>query len=322
MQLAPILKKARRLRNFWYVRDYGAASTMTEFGLTRNVCAYDRATGTYWIRELDLRLAPAHHGLLRQLWSAIALKRAGVKFSNCGTDIIADTGTFQVLLETPEELFILSEIIVDGVYNAVSGSRGSVVIDIGMNVGFASLYFAAQPWVEAVWSYEPVPQTYARAVRNFERNPALAAKVRLHNYGLSDAAGTAIFDFCPKWPGATGVHGLSSEFRRMHGIAKSEVGPVTVELRSICDVVREFRTAQPGVATIVKLDCEGAEYGILDALESAGLMRELDAFLIEWHERGPGQLERLLTNAGFFVISLMPNATRGMLYAHKQSVCR
>jgi len=123
---------------------------MAELRLDRHACPYNRATGTYWIRELDLHLAPAHHNLLSELWLAVALKGAGVTFRNCGSGIVADTGAFSVVVDTPEELFLLHEIIAGGVYNVVSGRQGGVVLDIGMNVGFASLYFAAQPWVEAV----------------------------------------------------------------------------------------------------------------------------------------------------------------------------
>ncbi len=317
MQLAPILKKARVLRNFCYVGDYQAASTMAELRLDRHTCLYNRATGTYWVRELDLYLAPAHHNLLSELWRAVALKGAGVAFRNCGSDIVADTGDFNVVVDTPEELFLLSEIIAYGVYNVVSGRQGTIVLDIGMNVGFASLHFAAQPWVEAVWSYEPVPATYARALRNFARNPALAAKVIPHDFGLSDAAGKLTFDYCSQWPAAVGISGLDPEFRRTHGLAESDISRVSVDVRDVCSVIKKVRGSYPHAQVIAKIDCEGAEYAIIAALRSAGLLRQVDAFLIEWHQHGPRELEQALTSAGFFVVSLMPRATAtGMLYAH------
>lgn len=315
MLLSTLLKKARTLRNLYYVRDYRAASTMTVLGLDRHAVHYDRTSHTYWIRELDLRLAPTHHLLLPGLRDALELTRAGVSFTNCGNEILAHTGAFSVVVDTEEELFILMEIIAKGVYNVISSVEGAVVLDVGMNVGMASLYFAAQPWVRGVWSYEPVPDTYARALRNFERNPALAAKITPRNYGLSGMAEEVTFDFCPQWRGSVGVHGLSPEMRR--GIRAADIRPITVEVRSACDAVRELRSADPSAELIMKLDCEGAEYAILEALQGAGLLRYIDAFLVEWHTRGPRQLEQLLASAGFFVLSLNPHATgTGMLYAH------
>ncbi len=317
MQLTPILTKARTLRNFCHVRDYPAARTLAEFGLDRRACVYNRATETYWVRELDLYLAPAHHNLLRELWLAVALKGAGVTFRNCGADIIADTGAFSVVVDTPEELFLLYEIIADGVYNVASDRPGSIVLDIGMNVGFASLYFAAQPWVEAVWSYEPVPETYARALRNLERNQSLAAKITPHNFGLSDASGKVTFDYCSQWAAAVGVSGLNPEFRRTHGLAESDISRVSVDVRDVCSVIKDVRARYPRAQVIAKIDCEGAEYALIAALRCAGLLRQVDAFLIEWHQRGPRELEETLTGAGFFALSLTPRATAtGMLYAH------
>ena len=317
MRFSPILNQARTLRNLYHVRDYRAARIMTEVGLDRHGCLYHRGTDTYWIRELDLYLPPAHHNLLRDLWRAVALKRAGVNLTNCGDDIVADTGAFSVTVDRPEEIFVLHEIIVDGVYNVVSGCRGSVVLDIGMNVGFASLHFAAQPWVDSVWSYEPVSETYARALRNFARNPALAANITPYNFGLSDGAGKVTFDYCGQWAVAVGVSGLNPEFRRSHRITESEISQVSVDVHDVCSVINEVRTRSPRAQVIVKIDCEGAEYAIIAALRSAGLLRQVDAFLIEWHERGPRELEEALIGAGFFVVSLMPRASAtGMLYAH------
>ena len=290
---------------------------MAELRLDRHACLYNRATETYWVRELDLHLAPAHHNLLSELWRAVALKGAGVTFRNCGNDIVADTGAFSVVVDTAEELFLLYEIVAYGVYNVVSGRPGSIVLDIGMNVGFASLHFAAQPWVESVWSYEPVPATYARALRNFARNPALAAKIIPHDFGLSDAAGKLTFDYCSQWPAAVGISGLDPEFRRTHGIGESDISRVSVDVRDVCSVIKDVRARYTQAQVIVKIDCEGAEYGIIAALRSAGLLRQVDAFLIEWHQRGPRELEETLTGAGFFALSLMPRATAtGMLYAH------
>jgi len=318
MRFSPILTKARTLRNLYHVGDYGAARAMTEAGLNQHQCLYDRGTDTYWVRELDLYLAPAHHNLLRQLGQALALKEAGATFTNSGADIVADTGAFSVAVDTAEGLFLLHEIIAGGVYNVVSGQQGWVVLDIGMNVGFASLYFAAQPWIEEVWAYEPVPETYTRAQRNLERNPALAAKITAHNFGLSDAAGKLTFDYCSQWAAAVGISGLNAEFRRSHEIADSDIRRVTVDVQDVCTVMRDARAGYPHAPLIVKIDCEGAEYAIMAALDSAGLLRQAEAFLIEWHQRGPRELEQTLTNAGFFVVSLTPRAPEtGMLYAHR-----
>jgi FkbM family methyltransferase len=293
---------------------------MAALGVDRHSVRYDRSARTYWIRELDLRLPPAHHHLLPALGDAVLLKRAGVSFANCNEEIVANTGTFSVTVNSREELFILKEIIAQGTYSIMS-SEAAIVLDVGMNVGFASLYFAAQPRVLAVWSYEPVADTYDRALRNLERNPVLAAKVRPRNYGLSDRAGETTFDFCSQWPAAVGVCGLSSDFQRFHGVKANDISRITVQLQSVSDTVRELRAVYPETEAIMKVDCEGAEYPIIAELRCAGLLRDIDVFLIEWHERGPRELEHALASAGFFVSSFISHGTTtGMVYAYKRAL--
>jgi FkbM family methyltransferase len=315
MLLASIVRRARTLRNLCYVREYEAASRMAEFRIDPSSVVYQRGTRVYRVPELGINLAPAHHCLLRALWQAFALKRAGVWFSNDGTEIIAHTPSFSVTVENEDELFILREVVANGIYNVVPGTPDVVVLDVGMNAGFASLQFAAQPWVAAVWAYEPVPETFARGLRNLERNPELAMKIKPHDYGLSDASGKMTFDYSPAWRGAAGLHGLTPGFRRNHRISSEEVSQVTVEVREASDVVREVRHGCPNASLILKLDCEGSEYPIIAALKSAGLLGQVDAFLIEWHERGAADLIETLTTAGFFALSLTPRESTGMIYA-------
>ena len=288
---------------------------MAEFRIDPSAVVYQRGTRAYWVPELGIHIGPIHHGLLPALWQARILKRTGVRFSNAGSEIVAHTPCFSVAVENEDELFILREVVANGIYNVLPGTAEAVVLDIGMNAGFASLQFAAQPWVAAVWAYEPVPETFARGLRNLERNPELATKIKPHNYGLSDVSEQMTFDCSPAWRGATGLHGLTAEFRRNHRIVDEEVSRITVEVRGASDVVREVRQTHPNASLILKLDCEGCEYPIMAALKKAGLLGQVDAFLIEWHKCGAADLSETLTVAGFFVLSLTPCEATGMIYA-------
>ena len=313
--LSNIVRQARTLRNLCSVREYQAASRMAEFGIDPAAVVYKRGTRAYWVPELEITLTPSHHALLAALWQARALRRAGVRFSNDGAEIIAQTPSFTVPVENEDELYILREVVANGTYNVVPGAPGAAVLDIGMNVGYASLQFAAQPWAAVVWAYEPVPATYSRALRNLARNPQLAAKIKPHNYGLSDTSGQMTFDFSPAWRGAAGVQGMPPEFRKSHGVKENDVSRVTVEVRCASEAVRELKTAFPAAQVIVKLDCEGCEYPIIADLQRAGLLRHVDVFLIEWHQRGPAELLELLAAAGLFTLSLTPQESTGMIYA-------
>lgn len=314
MHLSRILRQARILRNLCHVRNYKAASQMANYGLNWDAVVYDRTSDSYYVPDLNISINTVRHGLLAVLWQARELKRAGVKFSNVVDEIVAHTPEFDAAVENQDELFILMEIIARGAYGLLPDSDRAVVLDIGMHVGFASLHFAAQPFVKEVWSYEPVPATYARAERNLRRNPDLALKIKPFNYGLSDKTGDMVLHYCAQWKGAAGLLGLSPEFRQYHGVRPEEIETVKVQTRSAGEVVREMRLAHPGARLIVKLDAEGAEYAILAALEREGLLQKVDHFLIEWHQQGPQELERMLTKAGFSLFSFK-NSTTGVIYA-------
>ena len=71
--------------------------------------------------------------------------------------IFVDIDTLKFELQTAEELFILKEIFVEGVYNfnLPRDSGEYVLIDIGMNVSYASCYFAKIKQIPHVISFEP-----------------------------------------------------------------------------------------------------------------------------------------------------------------------
>lgn len=305
------------MRNLCYVGNYGAAKKIAECRLNPAAVVYDSRTRSYWVADLRVKLDPAHHALLSGVGHALALKRAGVRFANSGGEVIAQTPMFRVAVENEDEVFILREVVANGAYNLTPSAPGAVVLDIGMNAGFAALQFASQPRVAAVWAYEPVAASYGRAIANFGRNPELALKIKPHNYGLNDRDGEMRFDYAPDWKGVAGVNGISPEFQHHHRI--EQVSRVSVMMRNVGDVIRRMRVAYPSAELIVKSDCEGCEYRIVAALQREGLLPEIYVFLIEWHERGPAELLRTLAGAGFGTLCSTPAEQTGMIYAWRQA---
>ncbi len=77
------------------------------------------------------------------------------------------------------------------------------------------------------------------------------------------------------------------------------VKTVTVQIRDIREAVQEIFSNHPSEELFLKLDCEGAEYEILEKLDESGLLPKIKVIIIEWHFKGYEPLEKLLTANGF-----------------------
>lgn len=77
-----------------------------------------------------------------------------------------------------------------GLLSQVLAQEGSVVVDIGANIGNHTLYFALERHASKVISFEAVEETYRILARNIELNN-LQDRTEIYCLGLSDQAGMA-----------------------------------------------------------------------------------------------------------------------------------
>jgi len=230
---------------------------------------------------------------------------AGEALRSGSLSVVVETGSgISVEVETEEELFVLTEIFLRGVYERqLSGPY--TVVDVGMNIGMTSLFFAAKPEVAKVIGYELLRPTYEAALRNLTRNPELQAKIQANPYGLwsSDSIFEVAYDKERRCGLGIGVDPVISDT-----LEPVLVRRASTELATLLDTC--------GTPVVLKLDCEGAEYEILEDLAASSLLPRFKAVLCEWHRKGPDALTRLLETAGFAVehkASSSPDT--GMLYA-------
>ena len=212
-------------------------------------------------------------------------------------------------VQTAEELYILNEIFVNGVYNL--RAAGQVVVwDIGMNVGLASLYFASQPEVAQVVSYEPFVPTYRQALKNIALNPEVGLKIAAFNVGVGDSERSLRVKYRYDIKGSVGISGLPTD-AGSHGSTQEQI-----TIKPATEIIEEIAAAHPNREIVAKIDCEGAEYEIIRSLAAAHKLTRIRAFLIEWHTHGPNEIIGHLADAGFATLSLLPHSPgTGMIYA-------
>ena len=213
-------------------------------------------------------------------------------------------------IETAEDLFIIHEIYLENTYG-LNLEEGTTIIDIGMNVGFASVFFASKPQVQKVYTFEPVPPTYKRALEVIEANPDIAKKIETNNLGLANEDGEQIISYLPQIRGRVGVLGTKLAYDYHEGGY-----PVTLQLKKAHTLLAPLLDRVENQKVVVKMDCEGAEYPIIEDLAQNGILSQIHAFMIEWHEKGPAPLVNPLQEAGFSIFSLgNSNGKAGMIYA-------
>ncbi|MBC8063225.1 MAG: FkbM family methyltransferase [Chlorobia bacterium] len=210
------------------------------------------------------------------------------------------------------DIVTAKEIFVDELYSFHLDSE-LVVIDIGMNVGLASLYFAKRHRC-VVHGYELFPSTANVASRNIDLNPDLAPNITVNAFGIFDR--DSEFELISR-PEARNAGSLIWKREELPGIAEK------VETREATSALKPILDQYPDRKAVLKLDAEGAEYEILQNLFESGTLQRFDLIMMEWHERPSHPIETVLTqlaSAGFVYTSRRePASMVGFINAWKSS---
>ncbi|MFA4983622.1 MAG: FkbM family methyltransferase, partial [Candidatus Micrarchaeia archaeon] len=211
-------------------------------------------------------------------------KRRQVMFNRDFTTAEFEYAGRKVLLEGPSEspLFFAEHLFLGGGEYPAVDVRGRVVVDVGANIGDTAIYFALNGASKVV-AFEPFSDLAAMARKNILRN-GLGKNVEIVEAGVSNKTASIHLE------NGGGAHSASSQVSEGASPGKSKI-----ELLSLSDVVEKYAISE----AVLKLDCEGAEYGIiLDA--GAPLLRRFRAILVEYHY-GYENLAKKLESAGFKV---------------------
>ena len=210
----------------------------------------------------------------------------------------------------PDDVNFVDELFFKSAYNFKT-RRPTCVIDVGMNVGLASLLFAANTQVAEVHAFEPFASTFLRGCANIALNPDLAAKITTHNFGLSDKDEDVTLAIDENGGDSGGMQTRSVDggtpMRLTLRDAAGTIGPIVANARA------------RGLDVVVKIDCEGAEFPIFASLGASGLLNDISAMMVEWHRifdgRNQAELIDPLLSAGFTVFDVTPPEGNGFFYA-------
>lgn len=222
--------------------------------------------------------------------------------------LIANFDRVRFYLFHGTDFYILEEIFLRNCYGFLSNiDKEAIVIDIGMNVGYASLFFASQDFVKKVYAYEPFRDTYIDALENFSINDTeIREKIVPHNFALSNYNGEMELHFDRTQPGDMNI---------LEDNIHLDGAKTTVLVKRASEMLKDILQKNQDKMIIVKMDTEGSEYDIAEDLEKADLFRYVDVLLGETHFDHEQELLDRLQRSGFFCFSPYHGHGNGMVYA-------
>ncbi|MGI0100139.1 MAG: FkbM family methyltransferase [Candidatus Micrarchaeaceae archaeon] len=164
--------------------------------------------------------------------------------------------------------------------------RRKDVVDVGAYVGDTAISFIANG-ARHVYAFEPYPYLCRIAAINIKAN-RLANRITMVNAGCGAKASKTT---------------ISRNAERFTGITANGAkrGNKNIDVVALGDIVKRYNLSN----AVLKLDCEGCEYGIVSKTDTA-ILRRFSEIQIEYHY-GYRNLENRLKEAGFSVKHTKPS---------------
>lgn len=229
-----------------------------------------------------------------------------------------------IKIESQDEFYNVCEVFVNQEYRYfINNLRRDIVIDVGMNIGDSSIYFARQKKVDKVYGYEPFKKTFMRAKDNL-RQYIDANRVSVFQYGISNENAIRLIGFnedmtCAQSTLETVREYAHDRYREWGLIQEKNEQFDQIEVRKASEVFEPIFKEYPRHNIILKMDCEGEEYGIIEELSEKGLLSCISFIMLEWHYRGKDCILSQLKSSGFSYWCNDKSEDMGLIYAFRVS---
>jgi FkbM family methyltransferase len=181
---------------------------------------------------------------------------------------------------------------------------GAIVVDVGAHIGAFAAQAARAAKGVVVLAFEPHPENFDLLTGNLARNGI--TNVRAQNCGIAGAKGSRALHVSANPAG----HSL-------HIVEAGGSGIMPVPTVTLADVLATH--SLPAI-DLLKMDCEGAEYEILEAAVHEALPR-VRRIAMEAHRldgaRTPERLVSLLESQGFCVRTQSKDDATAMVWAQR-----
>lgn len=166
-----------------------------------------------------------------------------------GGDMIVTPHLIRIGVNEPHNSRVLCSLI----------GPGSVVVDVGANVGYFTILAAWRAWPDGkVWAFEPNPSSYRLLADNITANgfPAIVERRQL---ALSDRSGAAALQVFPGYEATATIRDVPDAFMEL---TRRETGRESHQLEVATIRLDEAMADVPEVH-VMKIDAEGHEPAVL-----------------------------------------------------------
>lgn len=240
-------------------------------------------------------------------------------------NLLMTIGNISVKVQSEDEFNNTFEVLVNQVYNYyINNNKRDIVLDVGMNIGDATLYFLNKAHVEKVYGFEPFKKTFESAQKNLDIYLNDINRLEIFKYGISNENNKRLINF-----NASMTCGQSTlkDVRDKAYLSYIDWGLVEqkdekleeIEVRKATEVFEPIIKKYPDYNIVLKMDCEGEEYGILEELLESGILAKLSFIMLEWHYKGKNSILKCLKQAGFSWWCNDKGKDMGLVYAYKMN---
>lgn len=291
-----------RIRDgFWfrYIRWYGVPYTDVVWSHEYK-CPY--------IKSLDIYLKSYELLFVLEAYDLFQLLKTDLKsvIIQDNVRIILEYEDISVHVDSKQEVYIFKEVFHSTVYNIYLMSP-CIVIDVGFNIGLASLFFAKKPQVKAIYAFEPMKPTLAKARDILRSNGHLANKIHLFEYGLAGVPSTEKVLYNYREKGNVGV--------KNYKVSKKDGYYEEIELKDGNQEISAIINNSPGLDICMKIDCEGSEYELISSLAANQTLAQITFLIVEFHFEGADSILQQLDKFSFHYFVFNEKSPIGMIYA-------
>ena len=225
-------------------------------------------------------------------------------------------------ISSADQFYNAYEVLVNKIYRYnLNNDRKDIVFDIGMNNGDATLFFLQDENVEKVYGYEPFGETFQLAKENLEKF-GCKNRYKIFQYGLSNIDEIREIDF-----NSAMTCGQSTDYYMrerayayydalglldMHDNRRERV-----EVKRASGVLESVMKEYPCHNYILKMDCEGEEYAIIEELNKNKVLGRFHMIMLEWHHKGYERIADCLSESGYSYNFIDKEGGMGLIYAQK-----